>query len=202
LHPTSALTLFGATTRGLEDSGVAPANAINRSAVLGATHSSQTETELKYAISPKLILLAGSFDITKPYFALDEHDTFNNLGQERHRGGEISLAGDLTSNLHVVAGALLMSPEVTATTAKQSVEIRPVAQPNRMEQLSASYSLQSYTRFSIDCTLTEIGNRVATGDNRLEIPNYATLDAVIRYQTTISGHPAVLRLQIWNITNA
>ena len=203
LFPINTLTVFGTFTRGLEDSGVAPADSVNRGQVLGAARSSQSEVGFKYRIAPELNLLMSAFDIEKPYFALDSHDFFRSLGQETHRGVEISLAGQVNPDLHVVAGVVLMSPEVTATsTTEQIIGIRPIGQADRVEQLALDYHVRRFPALSLDGVLNVIGNRVASTDNRTRIPSYATLDIGARYEMHSGQHPITLRIQVLNITNS
>lgn len=49
-------------------------------------------------------LVAGVFDVAKPYFNNDERNVFAVLGDVRHRGAEFSLAGNPTERLSLVAG--------------------------------------------------------------------------------------------------
>lgn len=200
--PTSKLIIFGAVTRGLEDSGVAPSNSVNRGEVLDATHSSQEEMGVKYSLASSLSMLASIFDVQKSYFADNESNVFSILGQERHRGVEFSLTGPLTSQLHIVSGVLFMSPEVIATsTPQQPIGARPIGQANRTEQFGLDYRVPGFTSLSFDCLFGEIGNRVASVDNRTRIPAYTYLDLGARYQISLGQYPATLRVQVMNVTN-
>lgn len=200
--PLQNLALFTSFTRGLEDSGVAPSNAINRGEVLNATHSSQEEVGVKYSPNSSLSLLTAAFDIRKSYFALDNVGEFGDIGEERHRGIEFSLTGEIVPGLHIVAGAWLMSPEVIATsTPAQPIGIRPIGQPNRSGQLGVDYRLPLLPALSFDCVLGTTSSRVASVDNRLQIPGYTTMDVGARYRMAFGDHSATLRVQVMNTTN-
>lgn len=71
---TARLTLYGAATRGLEESGVAPANAENRGQALPALRTRQMEAGLRYALPGGWRLNAAAFEIAKPYFDIDRRD--------------------------------------------------------------------------------------------------------------------------------
>lgn len=190
LFPTSKAVVFGSLTRGLEDSGTAPFNSVNRGQVLNATRSSQEETGLKYSLTSSLTLLTAVFDIQKPYFALGPDGVFGDLGQVRHRGIEISMAGQLTSGLSLVAGILLMSPEVSAvSTPQQTIGTRPIGQANWTEQLGLDYRLPWPRSLSLDCLFGALSNRVASVDNRVRVPAYTYLNLGARYQLS-RKHPA------------
>jgi iron complex outermembrane receptor protein len=96
---TRTLVAYGGYTRGLEESGLAPANAANRNAALPAIETEQREAGLRWQIRPNLTLTAGAFEVRKPYFNLDEADVWRELGDVQNRGVEISLSGSLAQSL-------------------------------------------------------------------------------------------------------
>ena len=69
--------------------------------------------------APRVKLVAGLFDVRKPYFSTDEANVYTILGDVRHRGVELSLSGNLVDDLSIVAGAVLMEPRV----AGEAVEL-------------------------------------------------------------------------------
>jgi iron complex outermembrane receptor protein len=201
-RPTKSLTLFSALTRGLEDSGNAPTEATNRGQVLPATRSSQQEIGAKYAPSASLSLLAGAFEVQKSYFALDGHVDFSNLGQERHRGLEVSVTADLVPELRLVAGALIMAPDVSATTTSEEIIGKlPIGQPRRLVQVCLDYSPTGLHALSFDAVYNYEGTRVASVDNRVRVSGFSTLDLGARYRFSLDHHPATLRMQVFDINN-
>ena len=202
LHPSRRLVLFGALTRGLEDSGVAPANAVNRGAVLGAVRSSQEEVGGKYAFSRSLTLIAAAFDVRKPYFALNEQGIFGSVGLERHRGAEVSLAGEVVSGLSVVAGALLLFPEVTTAGSQETIGSTPVGQPRWTTQLSIDDRISRFPDLSVDLALTTRGSRMVRADDRAEVGGYGTLDLGARYRLRWGQNSGTLRVQVTNVANS
>jgi iron complex outermembrane receptor protein len=201
IRPTKRLTLFGTLTLGLEDSGIAPGNASNRGEVLGAARSSQQEIGVNYAFASSFTLVTAAFDIRKPYFALSTQNLFTNLGEERHRGVEMSLIGRGVPGLSLVAGATFLSPEVTAASAQESIGSKAVGQPAWLSQFAVDYRLARFPQLSVDCTVGAQGRRMARVDNRTEIPSYATLDLGMRYRMTFGRLGTVLRVQLLNATN-
>jgi len=61
---------YGGYTRGLEDSGVAPEIAVNRSEAPPALLTSQKDIGLRYAFG-SMRLVVGGFEVEKPYFNVD-----------------------------------------------------------------------------------------------------------------------------------
>lgn len=113
VHLSNKLAAYAGYTRGLEESGIAPPNAINRSSAPPAIRTSQRDAGIRYTIMPNLSLVAGVFDVRKPYFNLDPTRVYRELGTVRHRGIELSLAGQPAKGLSVVAGAVLMDAKVS-----------------------------------------------------------------------------------------
>src|SRR4030095_15779113 len=93
INLAGGLVAYAGYTRGLEDSGVAPEIAVNRSEAPPALETSQRDIGLRDAFWT-LRLLLGGFDVRKPYFNLDPALVYRQLGEVRHRGVEISLSGE------------------------------------------------------------------------------------------------------------
>ena len=92
---------------------------------------------MRWKITGSLSLVAGLFDLRKHYFAADEANVFRELGEVRHRGTELSLAGPVANGLNIVAGAVLMQPEVTGDGVSLGrVGPRPLGQPARLLTLA------------------------------------------------------------------
>ena len=67
---THSLSVYAGAARGLEESGQAPVNAANRGQALPAIVTSQREAGLRLALTQRLHLIAGLFDLKKPVFQL------------------------------------------------------------------------------------------------------------------------------------
>jgi iron complex outermembrane recepter protein len=136
------LALYGSYTRGLEESGLAPDSAANRTEALPAILTEQIDAGLRWKLTTSFSLVAGLFDVRKPYFAADEANVFRELGDVRHRGAELSLAGPIAEGLTIVAGAVLMQPQVTGDgVALGRVGPRPLGQPAQLLTLATQYAV-------------------------------------------------------------
>ena len=139
-HFSPELAAYAGLTRGLEESGVAPGNASNRNQALPAILTTQMDAGLRWQMSPRLKLVAGVFDVRKPYYNLDAQQLFTELGDVRHRGIELSLNGRPAPEWQLVAGAVLMQPRVRGEgVALGRVGPRPVGQAERILKLNAVY---------------------------------------------------------------
>lgn len=195
------LVAYGGYTRGLEDSGVAPEIAVNRSEAPPALLTSQRDVGLRYAFGP-MRLVVGGFDVRKPYFNLDPDLVFRDLGTVRHRGLEISLAGEPVKGLNLIAGAVVMKPRVSGPAVDLGLlGPKPVGQAETMITGYADYRLPFAPAFSVNLGVNYLGMRPASADNLVTVPSRTIVDLGGRYRFTVGKSPATLRLQLSNITN-
>ena len=198
---TPRLSIYGSYTEGLEESGIAPANATNRGEVLAPIRTRQRDVGLRYAVRENLGLVAGLFEVEKPYIALGVSNHFGEIGVVRHRGLELSLAGPIAPDLNLVAGAVLMDPEVIGDAVEVGlVGSDPIGQTDRVLRLNLDYR-PGDGPWSIDFGLAHSGKRPARVDNRVAIPARTTADIGARYRFRIGEARAALRLNITNVTD-
>lgn len=203
LHVTGGLTVYGATTRGLEESGSAPGNAANANEVLPALRTRQIEAGLRIRLPAGMRAVASWFDLRKPYFEIDSRDNvYRTLGEVRHQGYELSLSGRPAKGLSFVAGAVLMDPRVTGeAVADGRLGSRPIGRTRTLIDASVDWMPAWQERVSLDLRLLYEGARVADARNRFSIPARATFDLGARYRFHLGKSPATLRLKLANATN-
>lgn len=203
ITPTERLTLYGATTRGLEESGTAPGNATNRNEALPALRTRQKELGLRYVFPGGIRLVSALFDIRKPYFEIDSRDgVYRTLGTVIHRGAEFSLSGEPIAGLSLVAGAVLLRPRVTGQAVDEGrLGNRPIGRTGVLVDVNADYRIAALPGASVDLRVVHEGKRTARADNSLDIPTRTIMDLGARYRTKVGNVPTTLRLQVRNIAN-
>jgi iron complex outermembrane recepter protein len=195
-------TAYAGYTQGLEDSGVAPSGAQNRGAILPAARTWQVDSGIRYSLAPGVKLIAGVFEIEKPYFNLDESSVDRMLGVQRATGLEMSVSGELVSHLHVTAGALLGEVRIIGPNlAAEGVGKIAFGQPRIQSVINADYSIQKWPAFSGDLALYYFGTSPASVNDAIQLPAQTVLSIGGRYRFTILGSPATLRVQVQNATN-
>jgi len=195
-------SVYAGYTQGLEDSGVAPGSAQNRGAILPAARTWQVDSGVRYLLTPSVKLIAGVFEIEKPYFNLDESSVDRMLGVQRATGLEMSVSGELVSHLHVTAGALLGEVRIIGPNlAAEGVGKIAFGQPRIQSVINADYSIQKWPAFSADLALYYFGTSPASVNDAVQLPAQTVLSIGGRYRFTILGSPATLRVQVQNATN-
>jgi iron complex outermembrane receptor protein len=199
---TKDIALYGGYTKGLEESGSAPAEATNRFAVLPAILTRQIEAGARFSLPNDVKLVTGLFDVRKPYYAFDSVRFYRELGEVQHRGLEVSLTGEPIENLTVVIGGVFMKPRVSGEpVARGEVGRKAVAQTGRTMRASIDYRIPFVEGLSVDAFMQNIGDRVASVNNKVVVPGRSVLDLGARYQFDVNGNPTTIRFKWFNVFN-
>ena len=208
---TDKLALYGGYTRGLEESEVAPVNATNRNEAPPAIRTRQQDIGFRYAISPRLSLIAGLFDIEKPYFNLDEDSRFRQLGTLSNRGVELSLAGQITPRLTVVAGSTWIDQKVSGELVDNGIiGERPIGAFKLRNLANVNWQLPWHEKLTLTARFESTSVRNANAANTLEIPARWVGGLGARYRTMVGKVPVLVRANVdnifdrygWNVTGS
>ncbi|WP_114953828.1 TonB-dependent siderophore receptor [Sphingosinicella terrae] len=199
---TPALALFGGMTRGLEESDVAPETAVNRDEAPAAIRTRQIEAGMRWRLGP-MTLIAGGFEIEKPYYGLDRGNVFRRIGTVTHRGLETSLSGTPIEGLTVVGGGVLLDARLGGDeVADGTIGRRPIGTPSRTLIANLDYRLRGFPALSLDLAIEHAGRRYADAANDVRVPARTIVDLGMRYRFRVGRLPAVLRVQATNLFNA
>lgn len=202
LKPASALTLYGSYTRGLEDSPIAPASAVNRGEPPPATPTWQIDGGVRAVVQPHLQLLLGAFKVQKTYFGVDTSGRYTDIGEISSKGIESSATWSDAEGLTFVAGAVWLWPEVTRQAAQLAatgnVPIGPV--PGTIN-LNLDYAPRLWRGWGTSLQWTWLSARVETSDDRYRLPPFGALNVGVRYLLKLSTHQFSARLDVGNVTN-
>jgi iron complex outermembrane receptor protein len=198
---TDSLVAYAGYTRGLEESPTAPDIAANRNEAPPAIRTEQVDAGVRWAVKPDLRLVAGVFEVRKPYYDLDSDRIFAKVGDVRHRGVELSLAGQLVKGLNAVAGTVFLDARVSGEAVEQGRIGRwpsPAVKRNSFGVLDYRFP---DSPLSIDAVVESTGDRIANRANTLVIPARSVLHLGGRYRFKIGDKPATLRAQVGNVFN-
>ncbi len=202
LFATRDLTLYGGYTRGLEDSASAPESAANRGQALPANITQQVDAGIRYALTPRLRLVAGVFEVKKPYLDRDAANIYTNVGAIKHRGIELSLSGQVVEGLTVVAGAVLLRARVSGFAVDQGlISPLPAGATPRLLRLNLQYGPPQWHGFSVDGQVENKSRQAANRLNTLKTPSSVVFNLGGRYQFPLFSNPASFRVQVLNLGN-
>jgi iron complex outermembrane recepter protein len=201
VNANERLAFYASYTEGLEESPVAPNNAVNRNVAAPALETEQYDAGLRWAAFANMKLIAGIFNVEKPYFDLDAAGFFTELGTVEHRGVEVSFAGDPREDLTVIVGTRWLDATVSGPTVDAGlIGEKPVGSARHYSIASADYRLPG-VRASIDATLENISSQVGNSANTVEVPSRSVLHIGGRYRFQMFGKPATLRVLVQNVTD-
>ncbi len=203
---TDQVSLYAGTQRGLEDSGLAPENALNRNEQLPATKTTQYEGGIRWKFGSNSLVLSA-FEITKPYFAFDASRAFVQSGQRRHRGLEGSLSAKLGERFDLLAGVVFMDADVTGQAREQGlVGKRPAGVPDLFVQANANYRTDLLGGLVLLGGLKYNGKRAAStatfehlGGRQLTLPGYLQVDLGVRHRFTVAKANFGFRAMVENV---
>jgi iron complex outermembrane receptor protein len=199
---TDRATAYAGYTQGLEDSGVAPSSAENRGAILPDARTWQTDAGVRYLLTPQVKLIAGVFEIEKPYFNLDSSNVDRELGLQRATGLELSASGELTKNFNIAAAVLWGEVKVIGPNLQaEGVGSTALNQARFTGTINASYKFPWRPALSADVTIFHFGPYPASIDDVAQAPGGTLVALGGRYRFKILGAPATLRVQVQNLTN-
>jgi iron complex outermembrane recepter protein len=201
LSPT--LTAFATYTRGVEESGSAPATATNRFAALPAVTATQAELGLRARLTPKLSFIASLFQVAKPTPGFDGQGAYRLVNKQRHQGAELSLTGELASGLTAVIGAAILSPKLEGERVDAGLTAdRPVGVSGTLATASFSYAIAKLPGLSVDSQISYSGERLVHTNGDLRAPAFAVANLGARYSFKLGNQSAGLRLLVSNVLNA
>lgn len=196
------LVFYEGYTKGLEESPVAPDIAVNRGEAPPAIITEQMDAGFRYNLTDALRLVAGVFDVRKPYFALDPGLVFRELGEVRNRGIEMSLAGQITPRLSVVLGAVFLDATVSGDQVDQGlIGRRPVGSIGRTITGALNWDVPWLQGLSLDLTYEGASERVADRANSYVIPARYVAAVGGRYRFDLFDKPATFRAQVASVNN-
>jgi len=199
---SSRLAIYGGYTRGLEESPVAPVEAVNRNEAPPAIRTTQKEAGVRWKVSEGVSAVVGYFDIDKPYFNLDPSQRFRELGHVRNRGIELSVAGPVAEGLYVVAGNVWLDATVSGEEVDRGlIGRRPIGTFRRHTIISMDYQVPGVPPLSLNAVFEGTSARTANALDTLRIPTRAVMHLGARYKFKIADKPLLLRANVQNVTN-
>ncbi len=199
---TKSLAVYASYTSGFEETGAAAMSATNRGEAQPVSFTKQFDAGLRYTVTPAITLVAGVFQVSKPYFNVNAANIYGPMGNVRHRGIEFSMTGTLAPGLRLLSGMVLIDPSIsgeavdTGVIGPTSVGIRP-----RSILLSLQYQPPQWKGFGIEGTAQHTGPMVAQPANIIKLGDNTIFNVGARYNFKVGEVPAVIRAQLMNATN-
>ena len=193
------LAAYGGYVTGFEESPSAPTIARNRNEAPPAIETRQADAGLRVRIG-ELTAVAGVFRIEKPFFGLDEGRRFVQRGTVSNRGIELSLAGALTPELHMVFGTVFLDATLTGAAVDEgALSADPVGVVRRTSTLDLDYRPNWAPGWSFDLGISGRGKENGDESGQVSVPARTLVNVGFRRQFVLGTQTLVVRGRVNNL---
>lgn len=205
VKPAEGVSLFANRIEALQQGPVAPAGTINAGQTFAPFKTTQYEvggkltrgrfnaslaaftTTLPVAVSTPV---AGS---TLFRFALD--------GEQRNRGVEFTVDGQLARGLRVIAGATVLDAKLRRTQGGVNDGNDAQGIPDVLANANVEYDLPFLRGLTLTSRVVYTGEQAVNNANTLRLPDWTRVDVGARFVAAVADRPVTFRLNVDNVAN-
>lgn len=198
VKPWDDVSFYYNYVEGLSKGDIAPATAANAGEAFAPYESKQHELGVKYEHGTFMTTLA-LFQIEKPSGELASGNVFAVQAEQRNRGIELSMFGEVAPGTRLLGGVTLLDGELTdsATAANRGNE--PVGVPDVQANLWAEWDTPWAEGFTLTGGAIYTASQYINQANTQELDAWTRVDAGARYSTRIDGRPTTFRATLQNV---
>lgn len=159
----------------------------------------QSEIGVKY---DRGVIGAGltAFQTNKPrYTTVDT--TFEAHGKNQHKGVELNVYGQPTTNMRVLGGVTFLDTQQKDTGSDATEGKQVIGAAKHLLNLGLEYDLPQLDGLTLTGDVIHTGKRYANEANTLTVDGYTTVDLGARYKTQLAGKAVTLKGVIANVTD-
>ena len=203
IQPNDKLTFYGSYSEGITTGVQIPDTAANfgTDIFLDPARTRQLEVGIKAELFQGAIATAAYFDISQPLATFDSQNVFGYIGDQDHKGVEVSLSGQITPNLRLITGGLYLEPTINNPNNAAVDGNRPSGVPRIQFNVYADYNLPFVDGLAINGGVYYTGNRFANDTNTFKVDSYVRVDLGLRYGVILGDQKISVRLNVRNVTN-
>lgn len=215
--PVEGVSLFANRMQGLVQGGVAPVSGTdpasgaplpvsNAGETLSPFKSTQYELGGKWKLGPVNASLAV-FQTKQPrsYAAPDPGRPgflrFGSFGEQRNRGVELSVDGQVADGLRIIAGASILDAKLRETGVPAQDGNEAPGVPDYLINANVEWDVPAVPALTLTGRIVHTGKQQVNATNTLQIPDWTRVDLGVRYVTVVADRPVTLRFNIDNVTN-
>lgn len=193
--PTDRLSLYANRIEALQQGPTAPVDPslTNSGSPLGPRKSVQYEAGGKIRFG-RMFAGVAIYQVERPGEGRQPDNSYGYLGNQRHRGVEFTLNGELAPGLRLISGASITDAELIGGNEVAGV-------PDFSANLNVEWDLPFAPGASLTARATHTGEQWANSTNTLRLPSWTTFDLGARYVVAAGETPVTLRLGVDNVAN-
>jgi iron complex outermembrane receptor protein len=197
VQPYENFSLYANYIEGLSPGQQAPVGTDNAGTIFSPYKTKQ------YEIGTKLDW--GRFATTVSVFQIERPSasTFNNVfavnGEQRNRGVEFNIFGEVVRDIRLVGGAAYTQGTLTRTADGVNEGNDAIAVPRVQANLGVDWDNVLAPGIGLNARVIYTSSQYVDDANNLELPSWTRFDVGARYQTKVSGKAVTLRANIENV---
>ena len=197
LKPWQHVAFYYNYLEGLSKGDVAPSNAANAGEIFAPYVSRQHEVGVKLDYGTFMSTLA-LFQIEKPSGELAA-GRFSVQGEQRNRGLELNLFGEVAPGTRLLAGVTLLDAQLTQTGIAANRGNRPVGVPEVQANLWGEWDTPWVDGLTLTSGAIYTGSQYVDQANTQRLDPWTRIDVGARYSMRIAERPTTFRATVQNL---
>lgn len=198
VKPWENISVYANYVEGLSKGDIAPNTANNAGEALAPFVTEQYEAGVKMDFDT-IAATASVFEITKPFGQLNSSNVYTGDGEQRNRGIELSVFGEVTPEFRLMAGATFINAEMTSTNSASTLGKTPVGVPDFQANLTAEWDTPFVNGLTLAGSVIHTGEQFVDTANTNSIDDWTTLDLAAYYDLEIGKTPLTIRGTVENV---
>ncbi|WP_205300051.1 TonB-dependent siderophore receptor [Pantoea sp. Tr-811] len=198
VKPWDDVSLYYNYVEGLSKGDIAPGTAANAGQTFAPYTSKQHEVGVKYEQGTFMTTLA-LFQIEKPSGEVGAGNVFSVQAEQRNRGVELSLFGEVAPGTRLMGGVTVLDGKLTDSATAANRGNKPVGVPNVQANLWGEWDTPWLEGFTLTGGVIYTDRQYVNQANTQALPSWTRVDAGARYVTRIEGRPTTFRATVQNV---
>ncbi|MFJ4132246.1 TonB-dependent receptor [Pseudomonas cyclaminis] len=198
VKPWDDVSLYYNYVEGLSKGDIAPGTASNAGETFAPYESRQHELGVKYEHGTFMTTVA-LFQIEKPSGELGANGVYSVQAEQRNRGVELSVYGEVAPGTRLMGGVTFLDGELTKSATAANQGNKPVGVPQIQANLWAEYDTPWLEGFTLTGGAIYTDSQYVNQANTQALDSWTRIDAGARYATKIEGRPTTFRATVQNV---
>ncbi|MCM2363476.1 TonB-dependent siderophore receptor [Pseudomonas sp. SR18] len=198
VKPWDDVSLYYNYVEGLSKGDIAPGTASNAGETFAPYESRQHELGVKYEHGTFMTSVA-LFQIEKPSGELGANGVYSVQAEQRNRGVELSVYGEVAPGTRLMGGVTFLDGELTKSATAANQGNKPVGVPQIQANLWAEYDTPWLEGFTLTSGAIYTDSQYVNQANTQALDSWTRIDAGARYATKIEGRPTTFRATVQNV---
>ncbi len=204
VKPVARLTIYGNYIQTLQQAPSPPAGTVNAAQIFPPAVAKQYEVGAKYDFGRGGLTVAA-FDIRQPVGIVtarpDNTLVFSLGGQQRNRGIELGLFGEVLPGLRLIGGASFIDAKLTRTQDGVNDGNTAVGVPDTQVNIGAEWDVRGLAGLTLTGRVIYTSREYFDAENSRTIPAWTRFDVGARYAFRVADRAVTARISVENVAN-